>query len=98
MGKVFKAGIACPGRASGRIVKSPEERGILVLGKAFPDLVLNPRVTKGLILKEGGLLSHPAVLAREHRIPCVVCPDFDLDHGIVELDAFHGIIRVLEEE
>ncbi len=96
MRKVFSGKIACPGLASGRIVLSPSEPGVLVLGKAYSNLVLNPRVTKGIILTQGGLLSHPAVLAREFRIPCIFCPDFDLKEGKVELDAVKGEIRIME--
>ena len=97
MEKVFKARIACPGRAEGRLTLSPDEEGILVLGKSFPNLLLNPRKVRGIIIREGGVLCHAAVLAREHRIPCVVCRDFPYEKGVVELDAVHGIIKVKEE-
>jgi len=50
-----------------------------------------------LITDEGGLTSHPAITAREFKIPCVVATKVGTqifkDGDMVEVDADKGIVR-----
>jgi len=70
--KINKAKCACPGIIEGKITPSLNEEGILFLDNLKPNDYLNPKKTKGLILKKGGLLSHGAIIAREFNIPCLI--------------------------
>ena len=78
-------------RLSGEIVVSPAIEPTLT--PLFP-------LAGGMIAEMGGLLSHAAILAREHGLPAVVSvPDATRrlhDGDRVELDGTTGRIRVLE--
>lgn len=55
---------------------------------------------RGIIMDEGGLLSHAAILSREFKIPCIVgtkAATRKLKTGqIVELDAISGVIKIIK--
>ncbi len=92
----FKGVCANPGRVVGIIVDSLDEEGIYLADTLKPYEIIDPKKTKGMILKRSGLLSHGAIIAREFNVPCVVKANVpDLKGKKVELDAGAGIIRVL---
>jgi phosphohistidine swiveling domain-containing protein len=60
------------GIASGKLVREPEAGGILVVSSLTPDLARHIPLLAGAIADHGGLLSHFAIIAREHGLPVVV--------------------------
>ncbi|MFC1624391.1 PEP/pyruvate-binding domain-containing protein [Candidatus Omnitrophota bacterium] len=82
--------VVVPGETEGRVrfikdtseLKSVKEDEIIVIGR-LPSEAPPVTATAGIItLKEDGLLSHPAIRARQHSIPFAVCPDIDLLDGL----------------
>ncbi len=96
--KIFKGETACPGFVRARLVHSLDEEGIIVLDKLDAN-VFNLNKIKGLVIRNGGVLSHGAVLAREFNIPCVVGVDApSLEKEVmVELNADKGEVRFFEK-
>ncbi len=91
------------GTATGpaRIVHSPEEAGDLgrdyVLVCPSTDPAWTPLFVgaAGLVLEQGGTLSHGAIVAREMGIPAVVLPDATslfADGEEITLDGHHGAV------
>ncbi len=99
MDEVFVGKSACPGIVRGRVVKSLEEEGILILDTLKPTEFLNPSKTKGFVMRRGGILSHGAIIAREFNIPCIVgageVPEIR-EGTMVELNATKGILRIID--
>lgn len=66
-----------------------------------PEFVPLMKMVSGIITDEGGVTCHAAIVSRELRIPCVIgtkiATQFLKDGDLVEVDADHGKIRVLEE-
>jgi len=98
---------ASPGhiRARARLVSGPEDFGRVQQGD-----VLIARITTtaynvllpllgGVVTERGGLLSHPAIVAREYGIPGVVAARGALsaipDGATVEVDGVAGTVRVV---
>ena len=55
---------------------------------------------RGLVVEQGGVLSHGAIVARDFGIPAVVCPDATrrIGHGQnVRVDGNRGVITLLNE-
>lgn len=79
--------IVCHGKMQGRIriIRSSRDLSlvrkgeILLCKKTTPHFSPYLEKAKGIITEQGGLLSHAAIFAREHKIPCIV--------------GFRGIIR-----
>ena len=73
--RILKGEVLSPGGAEG-VASSLEEPGEIVVAKRITPLdslkVVN---AKGVIVEEGGKLSHIAIYARELGIPCVRLPD-----------------------
>lgn len=69
--KLVPVGVSA-GEAEGILADHSEEGGIWVLKTLSPELVNHLKGVKGVIAKNGGLLSHFAIIAREMRIPVVV--------------------------
>ncbi len=78
--KVFHGTPIYPGKAKGpvRVVTSradlvkAQKGDILVVDRATPLYAsVFPKI-KGLVVGEGSKLSHALVLAREHKLPCVL--------------------------
>jgi len=106
-GDLVLGGVGCSaGRAAGRcrvardiVEASRLEAGeILVAPHANPAWVPLFHLAAGLVLEEGGLLSHSAVVAREYGIPAVLQVKEAtrlLETGdAVELDGLTGVVRV----
>ncbi|MFZ6021957.1 MAG: PEP-utilizing enzyme [Patescibacteria group bacterium] len=70
---------------------------ILLLPHAGPEFTVFYKNAVGIIFQKGGILSHGAIIAREMRIPAVVCADFDSSAQLAILDASKGEISLTEE-
>jgi radical SAM protein with 4Fe4S-binding SPASM domain len=88
-----------------KVIRSDQQIGeikrgdILVIAQSTAALDIVFPLIKGIISQYGGVLSHPAILAREYGIPCIVgCSDaFDsLQTGmVIHLDGDKGLVKTL---
>ena len=53
------------------LIKGVVGKDILVIHKTTPDNIVEIMKVKGVIVEEGGLLSHASIICRELNIPCV---------------------------
>jgi phosphohistidine swiveling domain-containing protein len=85
------------GQASGKLVLTPEEGGILVVSALTPDIANSAHLLKGVIADHGGLLSHFAIIAREMGLPVIVnYPISTLKIGSsVQIDGTTGAVTKL---
>jgi len=74
MVNIFKGEILSPGTAEGVATGLEGEGDIFVAEKVTPLDSLKVVNAKGIIVEEGGTLSHIAIYARELGIPCVRLP------------------------
>ena len=74
---------------------------ILVAGMTRPEYLHLMEKSGAFITDAGGLLSHAAIVAREMKKPCIVGTEIATkvlkDGDIVEVDATHGIIRIIKK-
>ena len=58
------------------------------------------KLTKGMIIENGGVLSHAAIVSREEGIPTVIgvpyATDYFKDGMLVEIDGSKGTVKILE--
>lgn len=96
MEKTYTGVCACPGKVTGMTTESLEENGILILDTLKPSEFLNPAKTKGFVMRQGGMLSHGAIVAREFNIPCIVATKIPpVKKGLkAELDASEGKVKI----
>ncbi len=74
------------------------EGSILLVDTLDPKLTMYFDRIAGIISKQGGILSHLAIVAREYRIPVVVAPQKTLRVGErVRIDGAQGTIQILAE-
>lgn len=90
-----------PGQAEGVVVTvekvmSSKEKKILLTDMLTPDLTKYFSNIVGIIAKQGGLLSHLAIMAREAGIPVVVTSKLVSVGTMVFLDGTKGEIRVID--
>ena len=56
---------------------------------------------KAFVTDEGGITAHAVIVAREMNKPCVIGTKFGTDlletGDLVEVDADHGIVRILKK-
>lgn len=105
--KELKGQCACPGVARGvaKIVNSPkdlwkmQQGDILVSHATNPDLVPAMKKAGAIVTDMGGITCHAAIVSRELRIPCVIGTKLATktlkDGDVVNVDATHGIIKLL---
>lgn len=78
-----------------------EDGDILVTEMTDPSFDPIIRRALGVVTELGGLLSHPAISARECGVPCIVGVDGAMsairDGQIISMDLVRGVIRHLEE-
>ncbi len=78
-----------------------EPGDVLVAAGTTPAFNLALSIAGALVVEEGGLLSHAAVIARELGLPAVIgaagCMDQIPDGALVEVDAERGLVRVRHE-
>lgn len=74
---------------------------ILVCPITKPEWTPAFKIIGGIITEEGGILSHPAIVAREYNIPAVVsCPEATKkikDGDVVVLDGSTGSVTILDD-
>ena len=102
----LKGQAASAGRASGpaRVVITPAEFGkvkrgdVLVCRSTAPTWTPLFSIVVALVSEAGGVLSHPAIIAREHGLPAVVgisgATDLIVDGQHVEVDGGSGMVRI----
>ncbi len=100
--------IASPGLIKGKvkIVNSIEEMDKLFEGEILVSLATQPELvpamkrSAGIVTEQGGMTCHAAIVSRELNKPCVVgvqkATEYLKDNDLIELDAYHGIIRILK--
>ena len=100
---------ASPQIASGKVVLISSakeiykvERGdVLVTEMTNPDFVPAMRRAAAVITEQGGITSHAAVVSRELKIPCIIGikqVTYILEDGdLVEVDASHGVVKILKK-
>lgn len=107
--KEFRGMPVSPGKAQGRvkIVLNPDECGKVERGDIIVSIQVVPSFSTA-IMKAGGIIcdgghgvtSHPATLAREAGIPCIIQTRFARevlkDGQMVEIDGYDGVARILE--
>lgn len=81
-------------------IKGIVGKDIMVEIMTKPDMVTQMRKMKAIITDEGGVLSHAAITAREFKIPTLIGTKIATqvlnDGDRIEVDANHGIVKILE--
>ncbi|EKD56384.1 MAG: hypothetical protein ACD_58C00206G0003 [uncultured bacterium] len=106
----LKGSVAYPGFVKGRVKIILDSHGmhdkitkddILVTGMTTPDFVPIMKKVGAIVTDEGGLTCHAAIISRELGIPCIIGTKIATkvlkDGDLVEVDAEHGIIKILEK-
>ncbi len=108
--KEIKGQPACMGKAKGevKIINHPSEMSkmkkgdILVSIATNPDIVPAMKKAAAIVTEQGGVTSHAAIVAREMGTPCVIGTKIATrvlhDGDLVEVDADHGVIKILERK
>ncbi len=108
VGEVFHGVSGCPGKVTGRarIVTDPAEPGDLepadILVAPLTDPAWTPlfMAVGGVVVDVGGQISHAIIVSRELGLPCVVSATGASaripDGALIEVDADHGTVTVLE--
>ena len=108
VGEVFHGVAGCPGKVTGRarIVTDPAEPGDLepedILVAPLTDPAWTPlfMAVGGVVVDVGGQISHAIIVSRELGLPCVVSATGASaripDGALIEVDADHGTVTVLE--
>jgi phosphohistidine swiveling domain-containing protein len=77
-----------------------KEGGILVASETTPNFVPVMKKAKAIITETGGITSHAAIVSRELKKPCIIGTKIATqvlrDGDLVEVDADHGVVRILE--
>lgn len=98
------AGVAT---GTARIVFDPQQAAglrsdyILVCPSTDPGWTVLFVHARALVVEQGGMLSHGAIVARDFGIPAVVCPDATRripDGASVRVDGSRGLITLLEQQ
>ncbi len=83
-----------------QLIAEMDKGAILVAETTSPEMFEACHKAGAIVINQGGLLSHAAIISRELGIPCVVgtrtATDFLHDGDEVEVDADQGIIRLLK--
>lgn len=105
--KELKGMVACRGYAKGsaRVLMNAREmsrmrRGdILVAQFTTPDFVPAMEKAAAIVTDQGGVSSHAAIVSRELGVPCVIgtqdATRVIKDGDMIEVDAEHGVVRIL---
>ena len=100
--------VASPGKIIGKVkicstlesFKKIKEGDILVSSMTRPEYIGAMRKAGGFVTDEGGITSHAAIVAREMGKPCIIgtrnATKILKDGDLVQVDAMHGVIRILE--
>ena len=105
----IKGAIANKGKVIGKVkilldykdIGKVEAGDIIVTPMTTPDFVAAMEKSSGVITDAGGITCHAAILTREFNVPCIVgtnnATDILEDGQLVELDAYKGIVNIIEE-
>jgi len=106
----FRGLTACLGKAEGRVkvLMSATESykikkgDVLVAVMTRPDYVPAMKKAAAIVTDEGGVTCHAAIVSRELNIPCVIGTKIATsvlkDGDIVEVNANHAVVRILERK
>ncbi|MFH1292038.1 MAG: PEP-utilizing enzyme [bacterium] len=88
-----------------KLINSPQDMAkmepgnILVSYATSPDIMPAIKKSVAIVTDLGGIICHAAIVSRELRIPCVVgtknATKVLKDGDLVEVDATHGIVRII---
>jgi len=85
--------------SSGTKIKDISKGDIIVMHQATASFAIVFPLIAGIILEYGGILSHPAILAREFGIPCIVGCSGAMEKihtgNNIRLDGAKGIVEVI---
>ncbi len=105
----LKGEIAQKGIATGRVkilqrrdqMDKVEEGDILVSSMTTPDFISAMKKAAAFVTDEGGITCHAGIVARELKKPCIIGTKIATqvlhDGDLVEVDADHGIVRIIEK-
>lgn len=108
--KQIKGEIGNKGKVSGRVhIISRRDQfddfkkgDILVTGMTRPEFVPLMKKSLAIITDEGGITCHAAIVSRELGIPCIIGTKIATqvlkDGDLVEVDADHGIVRIISKQ
>lgn len=84
---------------SAREVGKVQKGDILVAVMTRPDYITGIKKAAAIVTNEGGITCHAAIVARELGIPCIIATKIATevlrDGDLVEVDANHGVVKVL---
>ena len=101
---------ASTGKVSGRVrickslesIRDFKEGDVLVASMTRPEFVPAMKKAAAIVTDEGGITCHAAIVSRELGIPCIIGTKMATrvlkDGDIVEVNANHGLVRVLEKK
>lgn len=107
IGRELKGIIASEGFAQGKafLIQNDEdlenfpEGCILVTSMTTPKFLPAMQKSIGIVTDFGGIMSHPAIIARELKLPCIVGTKYGSltikNNDFVEVDAEKGVVRIL---
>ncbi|MES2223637.1 MAG: PEP-utilizing enzyme [Patescibacteria group bacterium] len=107
---IFEGATGSVGKITGKVVIGTSLEGaskvkkgdILVVASASNVFDIYLRKASGIIAEFGGLTSHPVIVAREFKTPCIVgvknITQYLKDGDLVELDADKGVVKILKNQ
>lgn len=105
----IRGNIANPGVATGKVAivlsnedtKKVNDGDILVSPMTVPEFLPAMRKAAAFVTDEGGITCHAAIVAREIGKPCIIGTKIATkvlkDGDLVEVDADHGIVKILRQ-
>jgi phosphohistidine swiveling domain-containing protein len=81
-------------------VSKVQKGDILVTYMTSPDFLQAMKKASAFVTNEGGLTCHAAIIARELKTPCIIGTKIATkvikDGDLIEVDANHGIVKILK--
>jgi phosphoenolpyruvate synthase/pyruvate phosphate dikinase len=81
-------------------IKKVKRGDVLVAETTGPEMMIACKRAGAIVTDEGGLTSHAAIVSRELGIPCVIGTKIATkvlhDGDLVEVDANHGVVKVIK--
>lgn len=108
VGNKLKGIVASEGLVQGKacVIKNEEdlesfpEGYILVAPMTTPKFLPAMQKAIGIVTDFGGIMSHPAIIARELKLPCVVGTKYGSltikNNDLIEVDAKRGVVKILD--
>ncbi|RJR31068.1 hypothetical protein C4569_03400 [Candidatus Parcubacteria bacterium] len=83
-------------------VNKIEKGDILVAVMTRPDYISAMKRASAIVTNEGGITCHAAIVSRELGIPCIIgtkiATDILNDGDLVEVNANHGVVKILKRK